>query len=65
MDDDINALFDNDFEEDEMFTGLTPTKDPPPYPGTPGMTEFINSYHVNSKCMLGQEKTCVQSSHIQ
>lgn len=35
LDDDINSLLDNDFEEDEMFTGLTPTKDPPPYPGTP------------------------------
>lgn len=56
LDDDINALFDNDFEEDEMFTGLIPTKDPPPYPGTPGTIELIDSYHVKSKCMLGKRK---------
>lgn len=36
LDDDINALFDSGLEE-ELFSGLTPNKAPPPYPGTPGM----------------------------
>nr|XP_022322743.1 centrosome-associated protein 350-like [Crassostrea virginica] len=35
LNDDINALFDNELEEDEIFSGLTPAKAPPPYPGTP------------------------------
>ena len=40
LNDDINALFDNELEEDEIFSGLTPAKAPPPYPGTPGKNSF-------------------------
>ncbi|XP_062614422.1 centrosome-associated protein 350-like [Saccostrea cucullata] len=35
LDNDINALFGNELDDDEMFSGLTPAKAPPPYPGTP------------------------------
>lgn len=56
LDDDINFLLDNDFEEDEMFIGFILIKDFFFYFGILGTIEFIDSYYVKSKCMLGKRK---------
>lgn len=39
-----------------MFIGFILIKDFFFYFGILGMIEFINSYYVNSKCMLGKRK---------